>query len=374
MGPFRAMDVNECAGTRLGLTQSQRIEHLRRAVERGDQRRLEALLVAGADVEHRDEYGHTPLFLAAWRGHAHVAECLLHWGADAAACSNSGTSALAAACACKHASVAKLLQQAASEAQQREVCQLRPPLHSEAGVLDVATGSTIATLASAEHGVAWYVDGAFSEAFLQQLEALFRSLPVAPKEDREEAGRDGQSAANRKRIGPRMHRPDRSRQEAAPRRHYFCDVDGWVVEALAQALARSYPAAAQTHSSRLLLGDRPGAGSEVRAGLQMPFSQMRFLNYAEVGGYLAPHQDLARTDAVTGRKSTHTFLLYLDGAAGPDAVGGETVLLEGLELASPTVAAVAPVRGRLFAFPHAWPHKAMPVEKPPKLLLRGEMC
>ena len=36
-------------------------------------------------------------------------------------------------------------------------------------------------------------------------------------------------------------------------------------------------------------------------------SQMRYLLYAEAGGGLPPHTDLARTEA--GRRSTHTFIL-----------------------------------------------------------------
>ena len=37
---------------------------------------------------------------------------------------------------------------------------------------------------------------------------------------------------------------------------------------------------------------------------------MRFLIYNEVGGGLAPHVDLSRTD-LQGRTTTHTFILYL---------------------------------------------------------------
>jgi hypothetical protein len=62
--------------------------------------------------------------------------------------------------------------------------------------------------------------------------------------------------------------------------------------------------------------------------------QMRFLHY-EKDAFLAPHTDLSRRDWRTGRRTTHTFILYLkdpardiaDGAHG----GGETVLLESLK-------------------------------------------
>ena len=60
--------------------------------------------------------------------------------------------------------------------------------------------------------------------------------------------------------------------------------------------------------------------------------QMRFLHY-EKDGFLAPHTDLSRRDWRTGRRTTHTFILYLrDPARDTDgAHGGETVLLESLK-------------------------------------------
>ncbi|CAK0912150.1 unnamed protein product, partial [Prorocentrum cordatum] len=94
--------------------------------------------------------------------------------------------------------------------------------------------------------------------------------------------------------------------------------------------------------------------------------------------------DLARADGATGERSTHTFLLYLSGPPPGEAgggaggraggcAGGQTVLLESLDADAPPLASVAPARGRLFLFPHDCPHKAEPVLRPPKLLLRGEM-
>jgi len=113
-------------------------------------------------------------------------------------------------------------------------------------------------------------------------------------------------------------------------------------------------------------------GADTSVPCEVAYSHMRFLHYAEPGGYLAPHTDLARTDRLTGEKSTHTFILYLSGARKGSA-GGETVLLERVHAESPDLATVAPVRGRLFLFPHECPHKAVPVHEPPKLILRGEM-
>ena len=99
-------------------------------------------------------------------------------------------------------------------------------------------------------------------------------------------------------------------------------------------------------------------------------TQMRFLQYAEVGGGLPPHVDLSRTRR-DGRTSRCTFILYLTDCEA----GGETVLLERIAQPCRVHAAVTPRRGRLLLFPHLCPHLAREVvaEGLPKLLLRGEM-
>lgn len=133
-----------------------------------------------------------------------------------------------------------------------------------------------------------------------------------------------------------------------PERRYYCDAEGWVGAALRAAL-RHLPAAA-------------GLPTEV-----LPL--MRFLHYAAGGGGgagLAAHVDLSRT--WEGRKSTHTFILYLRGG---EEGGGETVLLRGAT-GGEELASVAPQRGRVLVFPHMCPHLARAVRSPPKTLLRGE--
>ena len=152
------------------------------------------------------------------------------------------------------------------------------------------------------------VDGALPKPALAALDALFRRLPVADE--------------------------SRACSERAAR-HYYADADGAVGAALVRAL---------------------GADGAAAAPL------MRFLDY-DACGALPPHVDLART--FSGRRSTHTFLLYLN-----DCAGGETALLESLRGAC--LAAVAPRRGRLLVFPHDRPHEGRPTGGR-KLLLRGEL-
>ena len=163
---------------------------------------------------------------------------------------------------------------------------------------------------------------------------------------------------------------------------------------------------------------------------------MRFVRYKFVGGDLAAHIDLSRTDAADGTISTHTFLLYttdnkiggatallrtlpcVRGAKKEGKKGGKKVLDEAARAEAETkggaaegggvegraaeppggtgegggdstiagtaiadgiwhddgelLASVSPRRGRLLVFPHVCPHEGRPVSDVPKVFLRGE--
>lgn len=156
---------------------------------------------------------------------------------------------------------------------------------------------------------AFFVDGAVSTSVLEALDRLFDALPPG---------------------GKKVH--------GANERRNFTDTAGWVVGAVEAAL-------------------RTAAHGE-----SFVFPQLRFLDYT-AGGGLPAHVDLARTEGST--KSTLTFCLYLN-----DVEGGETALLRRHTDINP-VAKCAPVRGRLFAFPHICPHMALPA-RTGKRLLRGD--
>ena len=98
--------------------------------------------------------------------------------------------------------------------------------------------------------------------------------------------------------------------------------------------------------------------------------QMRFLNYEDSGGSLAPHIDLSRVDE-KGRRSTHTFLLYLTTCEH----GGETALLQSVnqQQNDGVLAVVQPVEARLLVFPHICPHEGRVTQNVPKILVRGEL-
>ncbi|CAD7954983.1 unnamed protein product [Amoebophrya sp. A25] len=178
-------------------------------------------------------------------------------------------------------------------------------------------------------------------------------------------------------------------KELCAERRYFWDVDGYVQSHLEAAVRRSS------------LGATPSSNSTS----VLTFGQMRFLHYPKKGGAVGTHQDLCRADAKSGRRSTHTFILYFDleegdrdpssayevEDAGEDrSVGGETSIF----LSDPTTSTttrhqhqqhadsssqtrnsvdVLPLSGRLLLFPHkAW-HEGLAVKRPPKVLLRGEI-
>ncbi|CAE7660680.1 rpoC2 [Symbiodinium necroappetens] len=320
-GAFRALSPSEVAAEKLGVTRKNRSERFRAAAEVGDIRRVQAMLDAGVDIDSPNEYGQTPLFLAAFEGHRDVVELLLSWGADPAKpCHGGGLPALAPS-----ASALRMLP-----SPRCPVLPVRLPLPEHVA-----------------HLGALHVDGFFEECFLTWLQELWKSLPPAPfahegdapDEPLAEESQQKKMACSRSKA--RGRGVDRSRQDSAPQRSYYFDADGLVTAQLA--------AAAEC------------------AGLEA-VPQMRFLHYARAGGSLPPHTDLSRRDWHTGQRTSHTFILYLEGAA--EEGGGETVLLE--SLSGGPLAEVSPVRGRLLIFPHDCAHKAMPVVQP-KLLLRGEM-
>lgn len=362
--PFHALSLDECAAARLGLTRVQRSAHVRRAAERGDVRRLTALLEAGTDLGDVDDYGQTPLFVAAWRGHARVVELLLHWGADPATACNGNILPVAAAASCGHEAVLQLITNARASTFVPSPSPF-PWCQQTDGACVRLVHLPIAACCS---GRACYIDGAFPEGFLRRLEDLWSVLPHAAKEAEGYPRVTAQARARS--LGHGTQRGDRSLKDAAPRRSYYCDAEGWITRELAAGLRRASGISRSMFDG--LMPQVEEGGGDAFAPCEVAYAHVRFLHYAEAGGYLAPHIDLSRTDIVTGKRSSHTFLLYLKGAS-EGLAGGETVLLERVHAESPATATVAPLRGRLLLFPHECPHKAMPVEEPPKLLLRGEM-
>ena len=299
----------------LGNSQETRLDRFLNAVENGSLRRVQGCLDTGIDLNIRNQYGQSALYTAAWRGHEPVVRILLENGADPNLTANGDSTAADAAATNSFHNVVKMLELYGGK---RSIC-MRDPLSLPCERLSVCE----LIPRSREHpGAGSYtIDGILGDESIRRLVQLWDSLPIA--EGRIKAG-------------------------SCSERRYFCDVGRFVTSLLVEAM-------------RSINDSFDGI-------LFLPF--MRFLCYYETGTVLAPHVDLCRDDYDSGKKSTHTFLLYLSDCRQ----GGATTLLESLsgEGRRQKVAVVRPQRGRLLLFPHACPHEGESVIDVPKLLIRGE--
>ena len=379
-------------------TRSRDDSRLRSAAAGGDARLVASSLAAGAArLESQDEYGRSPLFLAAFGGHAEVVELLLDSNAKPTRTANGGWLACAAAEAAGHASLAARLKPLSIHSGNTDgstSALLHKALTTRGGPLGVPTCAPRLTmlLPPGQPGLAGHpgigtltLDGALPDVCIDALLALWRGLPVAPK--------DKPSPINRS---------------------YYQDVDGWLCQALnaslvaagllpaSRSLGTGTSAAGGASQMESVLVDATQEGAAVMgthevggvlagntAGSAEPpplhccgaLPLVRFLHYPSAGGSLPAHVDLPRV-VEGGWRTTHSFLLYLTDCEH----GGETLLLEAHpgdeRLASAggvapgerqTLAASQPRRGRLLLMPHACPHSAAPVVSAPKLLIRGEV-
>eukprot|EP01041_Mallomonas_annulata_P006070 gene6070-12245_t len=370
--PFKARSMTYLNSIFLGSIRSKRVSELLIAAERGCSQRIYYIIAAGVDVNHRNEYGQSAMFLAVWRRHLDAVRLLLRCGADPSLMDNANWSPLSIA-----------MHNQDNDNDKDMVCVLQEALSID--TTDVTTSVTHASIpwyvtdsdmirtgivdvligAGTGAGAGSYcLDDFFSDSFLSRLSHLFTSLPITP-----------------------------ASKVSCSERSYYCDSLRWVQSAIRQALVL-----ADIGCSDILL-------------------KMRFLHYPTVGGYLVPHIDLSKTieeemevevedkdgnrhgqghGHVGQRSSTHTFILYLTTCES----GGETVLLDripsvnrhkkkasslshdvdmetmsgSMSVAVP-LAVVSPKRGRLLVFPHICPHEGRPTDSgnTPKLLLRGEM-
>jgi len=189
---------------------------------------------------------------------------------------------------------------------------------------------------------ACFVDYILPESTLSTLDEVWRSIPVA----------SANTESKKKKLNS---------NNPCSLRSYFCDSEDAICSILSKNTLRAFQAC-----------DAGAYGNSIK---QVAFfSHMRFLNYNQAGGELAPHIDLTRVDSMVGKRSTHTFLLYMKDCE----LGGETALLKSLTPSGrlgnyEVLAEVEPRRGRLLLFPHACPHRGMQVVTTPKVLIRGEV-
>jgi ankyrin repeat protein len=301
-------------------------------------------LNAGIDVDMKNEYGQTPLYIACWKGSIEIVRWLLYFGADVSINANGGSSCHDVARIFGRVDVMELLMQYTDPSIPPFETLLLPLPGRGVGNDNFEVTTLIDSYTDHPGAGACIVDGALTEDQLCFLDLLQQSLPVIEACEEELGGGD-------KSYSDKSNRPSRS---------YYCDVD----HKIQQMLEGTVEAARQAVTREV--GDED---ADTTSGVPKSiFQHIRFLKYEQKGGVLPPHVDLCRVDEKSGQRSTHTFILYLTDCTE----GGGTALLEHLK--TPSVLAVAqPKRGRALIFPHNCPHSGLEVDCVPKVLLRGEV-
>ena len=309
-----------------------------------------AYLEAGIDIDNRNVYGQTPLYLACWKGSCVVVKLLLDYGANITITANGGSSCYSIAKRHSRNDVLDLLERYHVSDISANIVQM-----NKAIIVNNSHNYQVSVLidSSKDHPGAgsYIVDNALTEEELCYLDSLWESLPIVEACDDVDEQYTGVATV--------------SKNEYRPSRRYFCDAEEeiqYMLKGCVQAARKAYNKECNSESSAT-------ANSFVVKGSPLSvFKHIRFLTYEKPGGVLPPHVDLCRVDDASGVRSTHTFILYLTDCNH----GGGTALLKSLK--DPQVIAVAqPKRGRAIMFPHSCPHSGLEVSVVPKVLLRGEV-
>lgn len=312
---------NQAVAQSLGNSKDVRQDKFFSFVERGSIHYVRGCLERGIDVNGLvNDYGQTALYLSAWKGRTNLVELLLWYGADPTIAANGGSTALAVAKANGCLEIVAILEGLGA------INQIVPLFDdSDHDTIPPRSRLDILIPSGADHpgAGACNIDAALREDQLAALAKLQSRLPLALSDKK-----------LKKKLTP------------CSNRHYYSDAHGWIRPLLEATIVRAM--ACQSTVTVL--------------------PHMRFLHYTHAGSILAPHVDLCRVND-DGRRSTHTFILYLESCEN----GGETVLLQNLTSTTDPLAIITPTRGRLLLFPHNCPHMGAEVIDLPKLLLRGEV-
>eukprot|EP01063_Lacrimia_lanifica_P005166 TRINITY_DN12974_c0_g1_i1.p1 TRINITY_DN12974_c0_g1~~TRINITY_DN12974_c0_g1_i1.p1 ORF type:complete len:1042 (+),score=314.94 TRINITY_DN12974_c0_g1_i1:67-3126(+) len=418
---FRSLPLLATKRLSPGLEQDGRMNEFATACISGDILRATALAELGVDVDAPcNEYRQTPLFLACYSGKVEMVAFLVGaLGADPTLASNGGLSTcLSVAAANGEWGIVEYLRSVPSQIHEGDTALYRAPVTQltagvpeEQRLLD-ADGECVSQR--------WMVGNL--EALFEGREALGSPGKVEHRDPanlgvveslidvgEDHAGNGSyviDGAVPRSMLGWLGEVFDRqATAEVLPKpgtaeRRYYCDSEGVVGCLLRDVIVRHLGGIADL--SQMSPGAAPRA-APVTLKECLVYPHMRFLNYNEVGGKVAPHTDLARTTADGVHRSSHTFILYLSDVAStsitrakehsddsPTAIpippellaqggpGGETWLLEDMPnprngFAPAPRRRVEPREGRLLLFPHDCPHEGRLVVRPPKVLLRGEV-
>mmetsp|Transcript_14193 Transcript_14193/g.20269 ORF Transcript_14193/g.20269 Transcript_14193/m.20269 type:complete len:802 (+) Transcript_14193:178-2583(+) len=400
----------------VGKSRDVRTEKFRRYVHSNALNHVTVCLQEGVDIDCKDVYGHTALHDAVWRGYVHLVKILLGWGANPrnlanghASIFNLATSRYIMLNGSHDRSNNNLLESYhRSLSDTNEIlrvlkrslatkCKDADDIYSYASMqerLDLYSLNSrnnnisirenrpsLTTLidAGSDHPGAGAImmDNIMSEESLCFLHDLWRSIPTFEEEG-------NKHTIGNEDISGKKNKKSKKNSATCSARSYFCDAEGCVGKILSDGVNNG-------------INFSNHVEDKIGKSLGQPcfFPYMRFLNYETPGGSLAPHVDLTKVCSLVNekyfllgnkekaRRSTHTFILYLNDCK----VGGETILIRSLSSlssvlsfndndsvsSSEIMAVVAPRRGRLLLFPHLCPHMGNVTVDVPKILLRGEV-
>jgi 2OG-Fe(II) oxygenase superfamily/Ankyrin repeats (many copies) len=317
----------------IGQSQSVRLDKFFYFLERNNALPFVAgCLEGGVDVDARNEYGQTALFIAVWKGYVDMVGLLLHYGSNPNAEDGAGVSCMDLARYHGYQEIASVLQ--VYEASVSQNCDTEWIALFSGNTASSPSVETLIPWSSDHLGAgSFIIDGMLSDDAVASLIELWKTLPVEPSKKKDSS--------------------------LCSQRRYYCDVLGIISRYLQSIILEAFEN-----------GERDGAEQDQDRSVFV-HPHMRYLCYLNSGSVLAPHQDLSRIDVASGRRSTHSFLLYLTDCMH----GGETALLVDLsgEGRNQIHSCVKPRRGRLLLFPHRCPHEGLCVDDVPKLLIRGEV-
>ena len=338
----------------IGSSQDVRSDKFKRYIDLGAIHHCRTCLELGVDINMTNEYNQTPLYIACWKNHIDIVRLLLEWGADIHRCANGELSVLNVAIANGHDEIVDILNEELLSKPKDESCVsslkeiMNIGIENHNDKRDKAKLTLLIQDKNHPGYGSFYIDNLLDEDSMISLDKLFQSIPIADATE-----------VKKKKIDSNI---------PCSLRHYFCDAEGYLCDLISRNVRT------------VLLSTTTATTSDTNNTIYKQsqvyvFPHMRFLNYDQPGGELLPHVDLTKVDPASGRRSTHTFILYLHDCE----FGGETALLKKLSESGPHAyheviePAICPRRSRLLVFPHACPHQGMKVISTPKILLRGEI-
>ena len=247
----------EAVVSSVGLTQDVRRDKFFSYIERNAIHYTKACLIAGVDVNWKNEYGQTALYICFWRGFLEIAQLLLNYGANPNATANGGSSIQHICEVFRHDCLIELVKNQNSSAQSlcdneddRPVQSFVLPNRQE-GEVDFSLTTLIPQTYDHPGAGSSIIDNALSPQQVESLLVLCSCLPLDTTQKK------------------------KANSLCSSERAYYCDAEGQICRML------------QNVTSKVGLVSNPNA---VKV-----FPHMRFLIYDRAGTILAPHGTWIKT-------------------------------------------------------------------------------